>query len=110
MDASGPEVVVAFSTAPDEATAARIAEALVERRLAACVNVLPGVRSTYRWKGEVQRDDEALLVIKTTRAGVAALKDALPEIHPYEVPELVVLEVRGGSDAYLRWVVESVGA
>lgn len=108
MDASGPEVVVVFSTAPDDATAARIAEALVERSLAACVNVVPGVRSVYRWKGEVQRDDEALLLIKTTRAGVAALKAALPEIHPYEVPELVVIPVGAGSEAYLNWVRENV--
>ena len=108
MDEHPSEIVVALSTAPDEATAARIAEALVERRLAACVNVLAGIRSTYRWKGEVQRDDEALLLIKTTRAGIEALKAALPGLHPYEVPELVVLPVRGGSEAYLRWVAEGV--
>ena len=109
MDERASEFVVALSTAPDEATAARIAETLVERRLAACVNVVVGVRSTYRWKGEVRRDDEVLLVIKTTRAEIAALKAAFPEVHPYEVPELVVLPVAGGSEAYLRWVAESVG-
>jgi periplasmic divalent cation tolerance protein len=75
----------------------------------ACVNVVAGIRSTYRWKGEVERADEALLVIKTSRAGVEALKSALPELHPYEVPELVVLPVEGGAETYLRWVVDNAG-
>ena len=98
-----------LSTAPDETTAARIAQALVERRLAACVNVVAGIRSTYRWEGEVRRDDETLLLIKTTRAGVEGLRAAIAELHPYEVPEVVVLPVPDGSPAYLRWVVENVG-
>ena len=109
MDASGIEVVLALTTAPDETTAARLAQALVERRLAACVNVVPGIRSTYRWKGEVQREDELLLLIKTTRAGIAPLKAALAEIHPYELPELVVMDVADGSPAYLEWVAANVG-
>lgn len=109
MDGVDSGVVVVLSTAPDAATADRIAGALVERRLAACVNVVPGIRSTYRWKGQVERADETLMVIKTTRSGVAALQDAMAALHPYDVPEIVVVPVAGGSDAYLRWVVENVG-
>lgn len=108
MDAKADEVVLALTTAPDEATAARIADALVTSRLAACVNVVPGVRSTYRWKGEVERSDEVLLIVKTTRAGVVAVKGALPGIHPYELPELLVIGVDDGNEAYRRWVAENV--
>ena len=109
MDSVQAEGVVVLSTAPDETTAARLAQALVERRLAACVNVIAGVRSTYRWEGEIRRDDEVLLLIKSTRAGVEALKGAIAEIHPYELPEVVVLPVEGGSPAYLRWIADNVG-
>ena len=108
MESVGAEVVVVLSTAPDATTASRLADALVERRLAACVNAIPGVRSTYRWEGEIRRDDEVLLLIKTTRAGLRALEGAIVELHPYEVPEIVVLPVEGGSPAYLRWVAENV--
>jgi periplasmic divalent cation tolerance protein len=109
MDAVDTGVVMVLTTAPDAATADRIAAALVERRLAACVNVVPGIRSTYRWKGTVERADESLLLIKTTRAGVVALKAEIAGIHPYEVPEVVVIPAVEGADAYLRWVVENVG-
>jgi periplasmic divalent cation tolerance protein len=101
-------IVVALSTVARPEDAERLARALVEERLAACVNVVPGVVSVYRWKGAVLRDEERLLVIKTTAERLDALRAALPGLHPYEVPELVVLPVTGGLEAYLGWVAESV--
>ena len=97
-------VVVVHCSCPDMPSAARIAQALVDERLAACVQVLPGVASTYRWQGEVQRADEVLLLIKTTRGRVAALEARLAHLHPYDLPELVVLEAVGGLRGYLDWV------
>jgi len=102
-------VVVALTTVGKAADAERVARALVERRLAACVNVVPGVVSTYRWKGEVERDDEHLLVVKTLADRVEALREALVTLHPYELPELVVLPVEAGHAPYLAWIRESVG-
>jgi periplasmic divalent cation tolerance protein len=99
-------VVCLITTPPDRAR--EIAEALVERRLVACVNVVPLVHSVYRWQGAVEHDDEALLVVKTTRAAVASLKDALGELHPYENFELVALAVQDGAPAYLEWIADSV--
>lgn len=96
--------LLCLSTCPDAGTATRIAHALVEERLAACVNRLPGVHSTYRWQGRVVEEPEVLLVIKTTRERFHALRDRLPELHPYEVPELVALEIRDGYGPYLDWI------
>ncbi|MFN7975030.1 MAG: divalent-cation tolerance protein CutA [Acidobacteriota bacterium] len=98
------DVRVVFSTVGSEADAARIAEALVNEHLVACVNVISGVRSIYRWKGVIQRDDELLLVIKTARDRLEAAMTRLKELHPYEVPEMVVLPVEGGHGPYLDWV------
>ena len=99
-------VVCLVTTPPDAARA--IADALVDRQLVACVNIVALVQSVYRWKGAVEHDDEALLVIKTTRAAVPALDDALGELHPYETFELVALDVAGGSQDYLDWIGQSV--
>jgi len=101
-------VVCLVTTPPDQARP--IAEALVGRELVACVNIVAHVQSVYRWKGAVEHDDEALLVVKTTRAAVAALDAALGELHPYETYELVVLDVAGGSADYLAWIGASVAA
>jgi len=98
---------VVLCTAGSAADAERIASALVERRLAACVNVVPGVVSIYRWKGGVERDEERLLLIKTTAARVEALRAAIAELHAYEVPEVLVLDVTGGHAPYLAWLEES---
>ncbi|HZV37214.1 MAG TPA: divalent-cation tolerance protein CutA [Pseudoxanthomonas sp.] len=97
-------VVIAFCTCPDSGSAARIATALVEERLAACVNRLPGVASTYRWQGRIEQADEVLLLIKTTAERLPALRQRLPQLHPYELPELIVVEAAGGLPAYLDWV------
>jgi periplasmic divalent cation tolerance protein len=90
-----------LSTCPDAETAARIARALVAERLAACVNRVPGVTSTYRWQGEVHDAAEVLLLIKTTRERFDALRDRLVELHPYEVPELIALDIADGLPVYL---------
>jgi periplasmic divalent cation tolerance protein len=96
--------LLCLSTCPDAETAATIARRLVEERLAACVNQFPGVVSTYRWQGRIHEDAEVLLLIKTTRERFDALRDRLVGLHPYEVPELIALEVADGLPAYLEWV------
>lgn len=101
-------VRVAISTAPDADTGARIAQVLVEERLAACVNVVPGVRSIYRWHGAIEDAQEVLLVIKTHAERVSALAERLCALHPYDVPELLALPVDGGLAPYLQWVTEEV--
>jgi periplasmic divalent cation tolerance protein len=98
-------VRVAFSTAPDADTGARIAQTLVEERLAACVNVIPGIRSIYRWQGQIEDDREVLLVIKTCAERIDALAERLSALHPYQLPELLTLPVAGGLAPYLEWVL-----
>jgi periplasmic divalent cation tolerance protein len=88
-----------------EALAAR----LVEDGLCACVNVLPGVRSVFRWQGRIDTADEHLLLVKTTRSMATALRERLLALHPYDVPEVLELPVVGGAPAYLQWLVGSVG-
>lgn len=97
-------VLVVHCSCPDAETATRVAHALVEERLAASVQAVPGVISTYRWDDELRKDNEVLLLIKTTRARFEALKTRLPALHPYEVPELIAIEVVDGFDPYLAWV------
>jgi len=100
-------VVVILTTMPDDARTDELARTLVDERLAACVNVHASMRSTYRWNGAVECDAERQLVIKTTRERVDAVATRLRALHPYALPEFLVLSVEGGSDAYLRWVAES---
>ena len=100
--------VVVLVTAPSAAAAASLARTLVEDGLAACGNVVPGIRSIYRWAGEIHDDAEALLVLKTERRLVPELKARLPVLHPYQVPELLVLPVEDGLGPYLAWVRASV--
>jgi len=101
-------VVVVLVTAPSAETAADLARALVEEGLAACGNVVPGLRSIYRWEGKVHDDAEALLLLKTERRLLEALKARLPALHPYQVPELLALPVEGGLAPYLEWIAASV--
>jgi periplasmic divalent cation tolerance protein len=96
--------VLVFCTCPDESVAERIATALVEERLAACVNRLAGVVSTYRWKGAVQRDSECLLLIKTTIERFAALRERIVALHPYELPEVIAVDIARGLTPYLDWI------
>lgn len=99
------EARVVLVTAPDAEAAARLARALVEERLAACGNVVPAIRSIYRWEGTVHDEGEALLVLKTRAARVDALRARVLELHPYQVPEVLVLPVVDGSAAYLAWIL-----
>jgi periplasmic divalent cation tolerance protein len=99
--------LLCLSTCPDTDTAQRIADALVEERLAACVNLLPGVRSTYRWQGQVERAEEVLLLAKTTRERLPDLQARLVALHPYELPELIAVEA-AGLPAYLQWIAGEV--
>jgi periplasmic divalent cation tolerance protein len=98
------DAVLVLTTVPSADVGEQIARALVEGRLAACVNILPPMVSIYRWKGEVQRDSECQLVIKTSPARVDALQERLADLHPYDLPELIVIPVEGGDPAYLAWI------
>ena len=103
--------IVVLVTCGSEHEAARLAHALVEERLAACVNVHASpVRSVYRWKGKVEQADERLLMIKTTQERLGALTLRITELHAYEVPEVLVLSVEDGADRYLDWLAENARA
>ena len=98
------EPQILFSTIDDETVAREIAESLVAEKLAACVNIIPGLFSIYRWKEQIERETELLLMIKTTSDRVEALTRKLQELHPYDVPELIALPVSGGLPDYLDWI------
>ncbi len=104
----GTAVRVVLVMAPPS-VAETIAAALVEERLAACVNLLPGARSIYRWRGEIEQDTETLLLVKTTAAALAPLEARVRELHPYEVPEILAIAPTESSAEYLEWLRSSVG-
>ncbi|SRR6266849_761533 len=97
-----------LTTAGSEEEARKIACALVERRLVACVNIVPQVESIYRWEGKVEKAQEWLLVIKTTGAAFDRVRDVIKELHSYEVPECICISIENGSPDYLKWIGESV--
>ena len=101
-------VVVVLSTFPSAEKAAEIARVLVDERLCACVNLVPAVRSIYRWQGAVHDDAEVLAIVKTTAERAQALRDRLIALHPYELPEVLVLPVTEGHAPYLAWVTGEV--
>jgi periplasmic divalent cation tolerance protein len=101
------DYVVVLTTLPEDADATALGRALVEERLAACVNVLAPMESMYRWQGAVEQARERQLLIKTSRRRIVPLAARLRALHPYELPEFVVLAIADGSDAYLRWLGES---
>ena len=105
---SGDDAIVVLTTAGRHEEAASIAASLVERRLAACVQVVPGMTSFYRWEGSVERSEEWLLIVKTTATRYIDVERAILDIHSYSTPEVVRLAVDGGSTAYLDWLRESV--
>jgi periplasmic divalent cation tolerance protein len=103
------QVILALTTCPDEATAQAVAVALVQERLATCVNRIGGLRSTYFWDARLQDEAEILLIIKTTAGRLDGLRTRLNALHPYELPELLAIEVAGGNERYLEWVRMGVG-
>jgi periplasmic divalent cation tolerance protein len=102
------EVVLAFSTFPDVETARRIARELVTENLAACANVIPKIKSIYRWQGKIEQEDETLVLFKTTADRFAAFEEKLKSLHPYDVPEIICTPISEGSPAYLQWVRQNV--
>jgi periplasmic divalent cation tolerance protein len=101
-------VLVGFMTAPDQATAEKIVDALVQERLIACGNIANGVQSLYRWQGAVERADEILVILKTTEPAAAAVVARVRDLHPYEVPEVLFFPVTIGYPPYMQWVRDSV--
>ena len=100
--------VLVLTTAGSEQEARKIATELVERRLAACANILPRIQSLYRWEGKVESAEEFLLIIKSTKARSADVQAAIRELHSYDLPECIVLSIEDGSAEYLKWIEESV--
>jgi len=100
---------IIFTTAGSQDEARKIAHALVERRLAACVNIVPQIESIYRWQGKVETTEEWLLLIKTQVELFERVRDAVKELHSYDLPECVMLEVAAGSQEYLNWITENTG-
>jgi periplasmic divalent cation tolerance protein len=96
--------VVFFVTAPDAQCAEALARKLLEERLVACVNIVPGLRSLYWWEGEVQTADEVLMLLKARRTDIDAVTERVRGLHPYEVPEVIAADISGGLQAYLDWV------
>jgi periplasmic divalent cation tolerance protein len=103
-----PDFQIVLSTCPDREQAERIAHSLVEQRLAACVNILPGVQSIYRWQDAVESAAEVLMLIKTSPARLRKVQTTIAELHSYEIPEFLVLEISAGSEAYLAWLGNSL--
>jgi periplasmic divalent cation tolerance protein len=99
---------VVLTTCPDESAAAVLSHRLVEERLAACVNRLPGLRSTYRWQGTMQDEPEVLLIAKTNEERLATLSARIQELHPYAVPEVIALPIAHGAERYLAWIGQSL--
>ncbi len=102
------EAIVVLVTASSRDEASRLAEAVVGERLAACVNIVGGVRSIYRWQGEICDDEETLLVIKTRRDKFAAIEQRITDLHSYDVPEVIALPIEQGAASYLDWLVSQV--
>jgi periplasmic divalent cation tolerance protein len=103
------DLSVVLATVPDMEVGRRLARSLLQERLIACASLVPGVTSLYRWNGEVQEEDESLVVMKTRSGLVARLIARIPELHPYELPEVLTLRVADGLPAYRRWVLDETG-
>ena len=99
---------IVHCTCPDQTTAVQIAEALVSEQLAACVHILPGIQSIYRWKGQLEHDEEVLVLIKSRTDKFDELEQAIRHLHPYELPEIVAVSIEAGLPDYLKWINESL--
>ncbi len=103
-----PRSVVVLVTCPNRRIGARLAQSVIEHRLAACVNLVPGIESVFRWQGKLERAREVLLIVKTTQGRLAALQRHLVSQHPYDVPEVIALSIVAGNPPYLAWIAQSV--
>ncbi|MBG3080476.1 divalent-cation tolerance protein CutA [Proteus mirabilis] len=101
-------MIIAYSTAPNEMIANEIAHYLINAKLAACVNLIPHVKSIYRWNNEVIEDSEVLMMIKSEKSKQQVLIDALAEIHPYDTPEVIIIPIENGFKGYLNWIYQSL--
>ena len=108
-NSSDTNAIIVLITAPNENVAAVIAKALVEARLAACVNIVKGIRSVYRWKGKVEDDFEVLMIVKTQRSLFEQLANKVIEYHSYSVPEIIALPIVEGLENYMKWLREETG-
>lgn len=104
------DYILVLCTCPDQASAATLAESLIQQRLVACVNILPGLESVYRWEGKIERAAEHLLLIKTERRVYTALQAHIQQHHPYQVPEIIAVPIVAGSTDYLQWVSACIGS
>lgn len=108
MPIAKSEIIVVFMTVPSLREGNRISRAVLTSRLAACVNVIPGIRSMYQWKGKIVQEKEAMLVLKTTRSRYRKLEQKIKQLHPYEVPEVIAIPLICGSSQYIEWVTKEV--
>lgn len=110
MPVPASDLCLVLTTAGSRDEAERLAHALVEQRIAACVNIIPGLTSVYRWKGQVESAEEVLMLMKTTASNLQRLEDSLRSLHSYEVPEFLVLQPDSASEAYLQWLLDSASS
>ena len=105
---SEQQCVIVLNTCPDKETATSVASALIQQRLAACVNILPGLTSIFHWQGQIESGEEVLLLIKTTQTAYDAVQATICDIHPYELPEIIAVPINAGLPAYLAWIATNV--
>lgn len=110
MPVPASDLCLVLTTTGSRDEAERLAHALVEQRIAACVNIIPGLTSVYRWKGQVESAEEVLMLMKTTASNLQRLEDSLRSLHSYEVPEFLVLQPDSASEAYLQWLLDSASS
>jgi len=104
MQLDNTSFVMVFCTCPDEITAERVALQIVEKKQAACLNIIPGIKSIYRWQDKIETSNEVLLIIKTSKANYNGLESLLKDLHPYQCPEIIGVPIEHGNIGYLQWL------
>lgn len=99
---------IVLTTCPNPEVASQLAQEAVEKQLAACVNIIPGIQSIYQWQGKIEQENESLLIMKTQQQQLAGLESFIQKQHPYEVPEFITMTIESGSKAYLEWITSSL--
>lgn len=108
MSITKNKIIIIFVTVPDQKEGRRISKEILTSRLAACVNIIPGIQSMYQWKGKIVQEKEAMLVLKTTRSRYRKLEQKIKQLHSYEVPEVIAIPIIYGSPQYIEWVAKEV--